>query len=153
MTHWNRPTSQASVEGLALDLRLLGRIGGDLVLRGDIDLSHAAYDVSGPAVKPPPGPKPKPKPADPPSQRHWYESLPPRLTLDLMLRGPHHAFTVEIPYLPDLTFDLECHLLATSRGATLSGRLRGDAPLSRAALAVYDWLKPEDIRARQLLSP
>jgi hypothetical protein len=46
------------------------------------------------------------------------------------LRGLHHAVTVEIPFIPDLTFELECRLLATARGATLSGRLRGDASFS-----------------------
>ena len=145
---FKQPTSAISIDGLDLDLRLLGQIGGDLFLGGEVDLAHAAYNLSGPEMKP----EPKPKPASRPSRRPWYESLPPRLTLDLTLRAPRHAMTVEIPVIPDVTVDLECHLFATSRGATLSGHLHGDAAFSRAAIAVYDWLKPEDIRACQLLS-
>jgi hypothetical protein len=60
--------------------------------------------------------------------------------------------TVPVFYMPDVTVDLECHLVATSRGATLSGHLRGDEPFSRAAVAVFDWLKSERIRSCQLLS-
>jgi hypothetical protein len=145
---FKQPTSAISIDGLDVDLRLQGQTGGDLFLRGEVDLTHAAYNLSGPAAKLPP----EPKPASPPSHHPWYESLPPHLTVDLTLRGPHHAMTVEIPYAPDVTVELECHLFATSRGATLSGYLRGDGSFSRAAVAVFDWLEPEHIRSCQLLS-
>jgi hypothetical protein len=72
--------------------------------------------------------------------------------VDLTLHGPGDAITVAVPFLPDVTLGFRCHLLATSRGATLSGRLAGSGVYSRVALALYDWTRPQDIRACQLFT-
>ena len=42
-----------------------------------------------------------------------------------------------------------CHVSASRKGATLSGRLRGSGVYSRMALALYDWFKPQDVRECQ----
>jgi hypothetical protein len=139
---FDRPAVPITVDGLDLALRLEGRPGGQLVLSGVADLDHAEYDPRRGAV---PGPKRKKS-----GPSRWYRALPPRLTLDLTLRGPNHAMTVAIPFLPDVTVDFDCHLVATSTGASLSGQLRGAALYSRAALAVYDWTRAESVRRCQI---
>jgi len=79
----------------------------------------------------------------------WWRSLPPRLTLDLDLRGSRKGMRVAVPVLPDVTVDFRCHLLATNHGATWSGRLGGASTWARAAVTVYDWFKSEDLRGCQ----
>jgi hypothetical protein len=49
-----------------------------------------------------------------------------------------------------VTVDFQCHLVATQRGAALSGRLQGQGAYSRAAVAVYDWLTPGSLRRCQI---
>jgi hypothetical protein len=60
---------------------------------------------------------------------------------------------VAVPALPDVTVGFQCHLVANNRGAALSGRLRGSGLYSRAAVALYDWFTPGDLRGCQLGSP
>jgi len=76
--------------------------------------------------------------------------LPPHLTLDLELRGTNKGMRVAVPVLPDVTVDFRCRLQATNRGARWSGRLRGDGAWARAAVTVFDWFRPEDLRRCQL---
>ena len=52
--------------------------------------------------------------------------------------------------LPDVTVDFQCHLLATSRSARWSGRLRGNGTYARTALALADWFRDSDLRGCQL---
>ncbi len=105
-------------------------------------VSGGSYDSSR-GGKPPL--KTKPRAAGP-----WYHALPPHLTLDLDLRGTNKGLSVAVPVLPDVSVDFRCHLLATSRGASWSGHLGGDGAYARAALALADWFRPEDLRKCQL---
>ncbi|MES1172128.1 MAG: hypothetical protein ABUL77_02735 [Bacteroidota bacterium] len=130
-----------SIGDLDLAVRLTGRFDGALLLQGDIDVSHAKID---------PGRKRVPAPGRA-ARGPWYRAIPPRLTVDLTLRGAGGGIEVAVPILPDVTADFECRLIATAHGASLSGRLRGDGAYSTAAITLYDWLQPNRIRACQVL--
>jgi hypothetical protein len=80
------------------------------------------------------------------SRRPWYAGLPPGLTIDLRLRGPKQALRVDVPFLPDVTLDFDCHLHATRHSATVSGGVRGDGTYDRTALNLYAWLTAKDPR-------
>jgi hypothetical protein len=124
----------------ALDLGL--RLTGDeraLKLGGDVTVARARFD-----------PK-RGKPSAPGPSKPWYESLPPHLWLDLNIRGADDAFSVAVPVLPDVSVGFACHVSASKQGATMSGRLRGSTVYSRMALAIYDWFKPQDVRACRVL--
>ncbi|HEX4404338.1 MAG TPA: hypothetical protein VH560_05895, partial [Polyangia bacterium] len=118
-------SAQSALEVGALDLRL--RLTGDakrgLLLAGDIGVARARYE---------------PKPAKgKPSARAWYEGLPPRLTIDLTLRGPPDAVVVGVRHLPDVSVGFECHVRANARAGSMTGALRGDGAYSRFALSLY----------------
>lgn len=139
------PSSQLYVPDLDASLRLWGDARGQLTVGGQVNLSGAVLDPSkkGPELGASPAPKPKVKGA-------WWRALPPRLTLDLDLRAAQRGIRVAVPVLPDVAVDFRCHLLATNRGATWSGRLGGASAYSRAAVTVYDWFKSQDLRGCQL---
>jgi hypothetical protein len=118
---------KSSLEIGALDLRL--RLRGDpereLVLSGDVGVSGARLDPFAP----------KRKSTGPP--RPWFESLPPRLTLDLTVHGPADALVVNVPVLPDLDLGFRCRVSGSARGGTISGELRGRGGYSRLMLALF----------------
>jgi hypothetical protein len=122
------------ISDLDLALRLTGEPATALTLTGDIGVAKARFDT-GRGVSAKAGPA-----------RPWYASLPPRLTLDLTLHGPDDALVVGVPG-PDVTLGFQCHVRASAHGATLSGRLHGGTLYSRVALALYDWSRPQDVRA------
>jgi hypothetical protein len=135
------PTSSLEIPDLDAEVRLTGDARGDLQLAGDVAVAGGSYDSSrGGRSK-----APKARASGP-----WYRALPPHLTLDLRLHGPRKAMRVAVPHLPDVTIDFQCHLLATNRGANLGGRLRGDGLYGRAAVTIYDWLTPGDLRRCQI---
>ncbi len=138
------PSSELYIPDLDASLRLSGDARGQLTVGGEVGISGAVLDPSkkGPEVGSAAAPKPKVKGA-------WWRSLPPRLTLDLDLRASRKGIRVAVPVLPDVTVDFRCHLLATNRGATWSGRLGGSSTWARAAVRVYDWFKSEDLRGCQ----
>jgi hypothetical protein len=139
------PTSALEIPDLDADVRLTGDARGELKLSGEIAVAGGSYDTSRGRTS---SKKSKPRATGP-----WYRILPPRLTLDLLLHGPRKAVRVAVPVLPDVNVDFQCHLVATSRGATLGGRLRGDGLYARAAVAIYDWLTPGDLRQCQIGTP
>jgi hypothetical protein len=138
------PTSALEIPDLDADVRLTGDARGELKLSGEVAVAGGSYDPSrGRGTK-----AVKPRATGP-----WYRILPPHLTLDLLLHGPRKAVRVTVPVLPDVNVDFQCHLVATSRGASLGGRLRGDGLYARAAVAIYDWLTPGDLRRCQIGTP
>ncbi|HEY5089396.1 MAG TPA: hypothetical protein VIK30_05470 [Polyangia bacterium] len=137
------PSSSLEIPDLDADVRLTGDAQGELKLRGEVAVSGGSYDPKRGGSK---GPKTR-------ASGPWYHALPPHLTLDLMLHGPRKAIQVAVPVLPDVTVDFQCHLVATNRRATLGGRLRGDGVYSRAAVAIYDWFTPGDLRRCQIGAP
>jgi hypothetical protein len=137
------PASSLEIPDLDVEVRLTGDAGGDLMLAGEVAVAGGSYDPS----------RGRSQPRRPRATGPWYHALPPRLTLDLMLHGPRKAVRVAVPLLPDVTVDFQCHLVATNRGATLGGRLRGDGAYGRAALAIYDWFTPGDLRRCQIGAP
>ncbi len=139
------PSSEFYVPDLDADLRLVGDPRGELTLGGAVTVAGGVLDRSkhAPAVL-------QPKSGKPRAAGPWWRSLPPHLTLDLELRGVDKGIRVEVPVLPDVTVDFRCHLRATNRGAAWSGRLRGDGAWARAAVTVFDWFRPEDLRRCQL---
>ena len=110
-----------------------------MALRGDVGVGKARFDAG----------RGKAGPSGPSKQ--WYENLPPHLTLDLTLHGKDGAFSVDVPYAPDISLGFSCHVNASARGAKLSGRLHGSTVYSRMAIALYDWIKPQDVRACRVL--
>ncbi len=137
------PTSSLEIPDLDADVRLTGDAQGELRLAGEVAVAGGSYDPKRGAAK-----SPKARASGP-----WYHALPPHLTLDLLLHGPHKAIRVAVPVLPDVTVDFQCHLVATNRSATLGGRLRGDGAYGRAAVAIYDWFTPGDLRRCQIGTP
>ena len=138
------PASPLEIPDLDADARLTGDARGDLRLAGEVAVAGGSYDASrGGRSK-----APKARASGP-----WYHLLPPRLTLELLLHGPRKAMRVAVPVLPDVTGDFQCHLVATNRGASLGGRLRGDGAYARAAVAIYDWFTPGDLRRCQIGTP
>ncbi|MES1164743.1 MAG: hypothetical protein ABUR63_03220, partial [Verrucomicrobiota bacterium] len=134
-------------------LRLAGDARGELTLGGQVSISGGVLDPSkkGPTKAPAPSPSPpSAASAKPRASGAWWRALPPRLTLDLDLRGVNKGVHVEVPVLPDVNVDFRCHLHATNSGAKWSGRLRGDGAYARAAVTIFDWFKTEDLRGCQL---
>ena len=143
-----QPTSSLYIPDLDTDLRLTGDGRRELTVSGVVAVAGGSYDSSRGGSKkkaPPSTSSAKPRVSGP-----WYQALPPHLTLDLELRGSNKAITVAVPVLPDVTVDFQCHLLATSRGAKWTGRLRGDGAYARTALAFADWFSDNDLRRCQL---
>ncbi len=134
------PTSSLEIPDLDADVRLTGDARGELELAGEVAVAGGSYDPKRGGSK---GPKAR-------ASGPWYHALPPNLTLDLLLHGPRKAMRVAVPVLPDVTVDFQCHLIATNRSATLGGRLRGDGAYGRAAVAIYDWFTPGDLRRCQI---
>jgi len=137
------PASELYVPDLDADLRLGGDARGELTVSGSVSVAGGVLDQSkrAPAVL-----QRKPRAGG----GAWWRSLPPHLTLDLELRGTNKGMRVAVPVLPDVTVDFRCRLQATNRGARWSGRLRGDGAWARAAVTVFDWFRPEDLRRCQL---
>jgi hypothetical protein len=137
------PASELYVPDLDADLRLGGDARRELTVAGSVSIAGGVLDRSkrAPAVL-----QRKPRAGG----GAWWRSLPPHLTLDLELRGLNRGMRVAVPVLPDVTVDFRCRLHATNRGASWSGRLRGDGAWARAAVTVFDWLRPEDLRRCQL---
>jgi hypothetical protein len=143
-----QPTSSLYIPDLDTDLRLTGDGRSELTVAGVVAVAGGSYDSSrGKSKKkaPPSASSTKPRVSGP-----WYQALPPHLTLDLELRGSNKGLSVAVPVLPNVTVDFQCHLLATSRGARWTGRLRGDGAYARTALALADWFSDSDLRGCQL---
>jgi hypothetical protein len=140
--HIGEPSSSLYLPDLDAALRLTGDGRGELKIAGQVDTAGGSYDKSRGGEKKSTG---KPRVSGP-----WYQALPPHLTLDLELRGTNKGMTVAVPVLPDVTVDFQCHLHATNRGATWTGRLRGDSTYARAAVAIADWFTDSDLRKCQL---
>ena len=143
-----QPTSALYIPDLDTDLRLTGDGRSELRVSGVVAVAGGSYDSSRGGSKKKASPtrsSAKPRASGP-----WYQALPPHLTLDLELRGSNKGLSVAVPVLPDVTVDFQCHLLATSRGAKWTGRLRGDGAYARTALAFADWFSDSDLRKCQL---
>ncbi len=126
-------TSALRIADLSARARLVGDARSELRLVGEITVAHASYDVRrGTAVRTK-------------SETPWFHLLPPRLTLDLDVRGANHALAVDVPFLPDVAVDFHCRLVASHHGADWTGEVKGDSLYSRAALAAYDWLSSSDL--------
>ncbi len=138
-----QPTSQLYIPDLDTDLRLSGDGRGELKIAGVVAVSGGSYDSSRGGSKNASSAKPR-------ASGPWYQALPPHLTLDLELRGSNKGIRVAVPVLPDVSVDFRCRLLANSRGARWSGRLRGDGAYARTALALVDWFRDSDLRGCQL---
>jgi len=119
-------TTPFEIGALDLRLRLAGDPARELVLSGDVGIARARLDPFG-------GPKKK---ATGPA-RPWFESLPPRLTLDLTVHGPANALVVDVPVLPDVDVGFRCHVTGSARGGTMSGELRGRGAYSRLMLSLF----------------
>jgi len=143
-----QPTSPLYIPDLDTDLHLTGDGRGELKIAGVVAVSGGSYDSSRHGSKK--DPQAKDPPAKPRASGPWYQALPPQLTLDLELRGSNKGIRVAVPVLPDVSVDFRCRLLATSRGARWSGRLRGDGAYARTALALVDWFRDSDLRGCQL---
>ena len=146
-----QPTSQLYIPDLDTDLRLSGDGRRELKISGVVAVAGGSYDSSrhGPKKDADQDP-PKDRSAKPRASGPWYQALPPHLTLDLELRGSNKGLSVAVPVLPDVSVDFQCRLLATSRSAKWSGRLRGDGAYARTALALADWFRDSDLRGCQL---
>lgn len=141
-----QPTSPLYIPELDTDLRLSGDGRGELRISGVVAVAGGSYDSArGKKKASPSASSAKPRASGP-----WYQALPPHLTLDLELRGANKGLSVAVPVLPDVSVDFRCHLLATSRGAKWTGRLRGDGAYARTALALADWFTDSDLRRCQL---
>jgi hypothetical protein len=127
--------ARASLEIGRLDLavRARGDARGTITVGGDVAIADARFDSSRGA------------PSKPGRPRAWYAALPPHLALDLTLRGPDDAVTVAVPG-PDVRVGFECRVRATAAAGSIDGQLRGGTVYSRAALALYDWFTPRDVR-------
>jgi hypothetical protein len=144
-----QPTSSLYIPDLDTDLRLTGDGRRQLTISGVVAVAGGSYDASRGGSKKKASPSAsseKPRASGP-----WYQALPPHLTLDLELRGSNKGLSVSVPVLPNVTVDFQCHLLATSRGAKWSGRLRGDSAYAQTALALADWFSDSDLRGCQLI--
>jgi len=135
------PTSSLAISDLDADVRLTGQLDGELLLTGNVGLEHGSYD-----------PRRGPKGPRGPS-RKWFESLPPHLSIDLYVHGPRDALTVAVPVLHDVSIEFQCHAVANNKHGSLTGRLRGDGLYSRAAIAIYDWFTPGNLRGCQIGPP
>lgn len=133
-----QPSSPLYLPDVDVTLRLTGDGRGDLKIAGEVATAGGSYDSSRGGGKKSSG---KPRVSGP-----WYHALPPHLTLDLDLRGMNKGMRVAVPVLPDVTVDFRCHLVATNRGATWTGRLRGDSAYARAAVTIADWFTDADLR-------
>ena len=138
------PSSELYIPDLDATLRLSGDARGRLKVGGQVSISGGVLDPSKKAPGPGKAPAAKPK-----MSGAWWRSLPPHLVLDLDLVGSQKGMRVAVPVLPDVTVDFRCHLLATNRGATWSGRLGGASAWASAAVSVYDWFKSQDLRGCQ----
>jgi len=136
------PSSKLYFPDLDANLRLSGDGRSDLRIAGAVTVAGGSYDSSR-------GGKKQAAPGKPRASGAWYRALPPHLTLDLDLRGIDKGIRVAVPVLPDVSVDFRCHLLATNRGATWSGHLRGASTYARAAVAVADWFSDNDLRKCQ----
>ena len=146
-----QPTSPLYIPDLDTDLRLSGDGRRELKISGVVAVAGGSYDSSRHGSKKQAGQDPpKKSSAKPRASGPWYQALPPHLTLDLELRGSNKGLSVAVPVLPDVSVDFRCHLLATSRSARWSGRLRGDGAYARTALALADWFRDSDLRGCQL---
>jgi hypothetical protein len=130
--------SSFAIGALDLDLRLAGALERTLTLSGDVVVSDAHFD---------PFADKKTKKSTGPA-RPWFESLPPWLTLDLTVRGPPHALTVDVPVLWDVGVGMRCHVKGNRRGGTISGQVRGSGPYSGLMLALFG---PKGARECRLL--
>ena len=139
----NQPLYLPNVDA---QVRLTGDARRDLTIAGQIAVAGGSFDASRKAKrKGNDGGAAKPRVSGP-----WYRMLPPHLTLDLLLRGSNRGINVAVPVLPDVSVDFQCHLVATNRGATWTGNLRGNSAYGRAALTLYDWFSSNDFRKCQL---
>jgi hypothetical protein len=138
------PASELYIPDLDTKLRLTGDGRGELLIAGQVTVSGGSYDSSR-GGKDKNASAAKPRAAGP-----WYHALPPHLTLDLDLRGANKGLSVALPVLPDVSVDFRCHLIATNRAVSWSGHLGGNGAYARAALALADWFRPEDLRKCQL---
>jgi hypothetical protein len=118
--------SSFAIGALDLQLRLRGDPARELVLSGDVGVAGARLNPFGGKKRASSGPA-----------RPWFESLPPRLTLDLTLHGPDDALVIDVPVLPDLDLGFHCRAAGNTRGGTISGRLRGRGLYSRVMLALF----------------
>jgi hypothetical protein len=143
-----QPTSALYIPDLDTDLRLTGDGRRELKISGVVAVAGGSYDSSRGSKKK--ASSPGASSAKPRASGPWYQALPPHLTLDLELRGSNKGISVAVPVLPDVSVDFRCHLLATSRSAKWSGRLRGDGAYARTALALADWFSDHDLRGCQL---
>lgn len=137
------PASSLAIADLDADVRLSGDARGDLELAGDVAVAGGSFDRSRGRSA---GPRPRVSGA-------WYHALPPHFKLDLTLHGRRDSLRVAVPVLPDVNIDFQCRVVATNRGATFEGRVHGDGAYARAAVAVYDWLTPGDLRRCQIGAP
>jgi hypothetical protein len=142
-----QPSSALYIPDLDTDLRLTGDGRSELTVSGVVAVAGGSYDSSRGSKKKAPSTASSAKPR---ASGPWYQALPPHLTLDLELRGANKGLSVAVPVLPDVTVDFQCHLLATSRGAKWTGRLRGDGAYARTALALADWFRDSELRKCQL---
>ena len=118
--------SPFEIGALDLRLRLAGDPARELVLSGDVGVARARVDPFAGKKKSKSGPA-----------RPWFEALPPRLTLDLMVHGPDDALVVDVPVLPDIDLGFRCHVAGSARGGTISGELRGRGGYSRLMLSLF----------------
>jgi hypothetical protein len=146
-----QPSSPLYIPTLDTDMRLSGDGRGELKVTGVVAVAGGSYDSSrGGSKKKGASGASGSSSGKPRASGPWYRALPPHLTLDLELRGVNKGLSVAVPVLPDVSVDFQCHLLATTRGAKWSGRLRGDGAYARTALALADWFTDHDLRGCQL---
>jgi autotransporter translocation and assembly factor TamB len=133
-----QPVNGLAVRSLAFDLRLAGEATRPLRLAGDISVEHASYRLSR---------REPPRPARAPSAATTtLRLLRDRLALDLRIHAPDDALVLRVPYAPDVTIGLECHVLGGISRPVLRGQVSGDGLYSRAVLAVADWISGRDLR-------
>jgi hypothetical protein len=131
--HIGNPKASLEIGRLDLNVRARGDARSTVTVGGDVGIADARFDSSRGA------------PSKPGRPRAWYAGLPPHLALDLALHGPDDAVTVAVPG-PDVRVGFACRVRATATAGSIDGQLRGGTVYSRAALALYDWFTPRDIR-------
>ena len=142
-----RPVAGLSVKDLALGLRLAENGDNRLRVTGEVRLGHNVFDVAelrkGAAAD---GAK-KPAPAKSPAKR---QSALDRILVDVRVTGPDDAVTVRVPYAPQVTVGLNCHVHGVLTTPRISGEVRGSGAYSRAALATADRFTERDLRGCDL---